>query len=66
VDRWHPRPAGSGRCGSVSQRTEQGSRAVHVGRVEGRGPAQERRELGRPESNSVDFDVKRISKLNMI
>jgi hypothetical protein len=61
--RGQPAATGAGRCHGA---LEQGSGAVHVGHAEGRGPIGERRELGRPESNSDDFDLKRISKLNSI
>jgi hypothetical protein len=45
---------------------EQRSGATCGGHACGRGPTGEGRELGWPESNNVDFDLNRISKLNTI
>jgi hypothetical protein len=53
--RGQPAVAGAGRCRGTR---EQGSGAGRVGHAEGRGLTGERRELGQPESNSVDFDLK--------
>jgi hypothetical protein len=39
---------------------------VRVGCVRARGPAGERKELGRARENNADFYLKQISKLNMI